>query len=72
VLVDMIEAYLNKRHIKPLKIHARYVSFLGKNCSIILWYDGRCQVYRGTARNIIAYFRFNERQLDKYIVKGDK
>jgi len=65
MFVDYLEGFLKKNKIKPNKLHARYITFFGKNCNIRIWFDGRVHVYRDD--KMVDNFKFNEKQILSYM-----
>jgi hypothetical protein len=65
MFLDYIEVFLKKYNLKIEKVHRKYITIGGKNCSIRIWNEGRVQVMRDGV--FIECFKFDEKTMLKYI-----
>jgi len=65
--VEFLEKYLKRKNILPDKVHGRYIGFMGKDCLIRIWYDGRVEIRKNN--QLFKKFEFDEKKIEKYIVR---
>jgi len=65
VFVEYLEKYLKRKNILPDKVHGRYIGFMGNNCLIRIWYDGRVEIRKND--KLFKKFKFDEKKMEKYI-----
>lgn len=68
MFVAYLERFLKSNNIKIDKATEKYVSFMGKNCSIRVWHEKEGRVEIRQPNKKVKWFKFNEKKIKKYLM----